>query len=81
MQGAFAERDINTQKSFASLEGKMMTAFAERDASNQKSFAALESQLQKLSSWVRIGQLIERFWWIGVAAVILGVVGRALDWI
>jgi SMC interacting uncharacterized protein involved in chromosome segregation len=89
---SFAAVRIEMKESFAALEkrmlaglaaqdAKMQSAFAERDVSTQKSFAALENQLQKLSSWVRIGQLIERFWWIGVAAAILGVVARALDWI
>jgi hypothetical protein len=76
-QAGFAEQGT----ALATLEGKMQAGFAEQDGRMQKALAAIELSIQKLSSGVRIAQLIERFWWIGVAAIIFGVVARALDWI
>lgn len=73
MQLGFAATD----KRFVEVEARMEAGFAAVD----KRFVEMDAKLDKIVHGTFVGRLIERFWWSGIALLILGVLARAMNWI
>jgi predicted RNase H-like nuclease (RuvC/YqgF family) len=68
---------VETREMFGILDSKIASV----DSKIDRSVAGLELKLEKGFAALKIGMMVEKVWWLVIAAALLSVMARGFKWI